>query len=664
MARTEQSVDWLAAPRIGRILLLLGMLALPHMLAMPIWASAAVLVTGLWRWWLARRARSMPPLLLRLGLAGGLATAIGIHYGGVNGLEAGGAMLVCMTAMKLLETRSQRDCRLLVYLGYLLILAQMLRSQDIPWTLWMIAALTLNTAVLIDLQHPQGLLPWKHNLRLSGRLLAKAIPLAIIFFVLFPRIPGPLWGLPRDASGGRTGLSDSMEPGMISQLSQSDEVAFRVRFEGAAPPNRELYWRGPVLADFDGYRWKPLDDIRREPSSLMQPVGPTIRYEIQLDPHGRRYLLALDLPTGTLPPNARISPDYVLESKEAVLDARLIQLESSTRWSLGVTDGSWELSLYRRLPQNLNPRTLDLAREWSSGLPDPADYVQRVLQMFREEPYSYTLEPPLLRGFHRIDQFLFETRAGFCEHFAAAFVVLMRAAGLPARVVTGYQGADNNGSYYIVRQSDAHAWAEVWLPQRGWLRIDPTAAIAPERIELGLAAALEDDSLLPAMSRGKNFRGYWLVAARLAWDKIDAAWNRGILAFGPELQRKFLQRFGLDDLRRMLFLLIGSVALLGLLISLHLAWQNRRRPPEDPLAALRDEFLRKSGLEWEGPERSPQHMQARLQAAGLLDAEAERIVSHYGRLRYARSNPPDQQLVQGLAESIRRWKPAPKGPAD
>ncbi|MGB1558452.1 MAG: transglutaminaseTgpA domain-containing protein, partial [Oceanococcaceae bacterium] len=527
MARTEQSVDWLAAPRIGRILLLLGMLAIPHMLAMPLWASAAVLLAGLWRWWLARRARSMPPMVLRLALAGALATAVGIYYGGVNGLEAGGALLVCMTAMKLLETRSQRDCRLLVFLGYMLILAQMLRSQDIPWTLWMIAALTLNTAVLIDLQHPQGLLPWKHNLRLSGRLLLKAAPLAIIFFVLFPRIPGPLWGLPRDASAGRAGLSDSMEPGIISQLSQSDDVAFRVRFEGDAPPNRELYWRGPVFADYDGLRWKPLNDVRVQPSSAMQPEGPIIRYEIQLDPHGRRYLLALDLPTGSLPSNAQLNADYVLQSREAIMDARLVPLESSTQWSLGLRDASWELDLYRKLPDGLNPRTLELAKRWSSGTSEPIQYVQRVLRMFREEPYSYTLEPPLLRGFHRIDQFLFESRAGFCEHFAAAFVVLMRAAGIPARVVTGYQGAENNGSYYIVRQSDAHAWTEIGLAGEGWTRIDPTAAIAPERIELGLAAALADSSLLPTMSRGRNFRGTWLVSLRLAWDRIDAAWNRG-----------------------------------------------------------------------------------------------------------------------------------------
>lgn len=659
MAR-DNATEWLAAPRIGRILALLGLLSLPHMLQMPPWASAAVLLIGAWRLWIARRGLRLPPLLLRLLLAGALATALALHYGSFNGLEAGMALLVAMTAMKALETRSRRDCRLLIYLGFLLLLGQVLRSQDMPWLVWMLLGVVLNLAVLIDLQHPQALLPMRGNLRRAGLLALKAIPLALVFFVLFPRIPGPLWGLPQEGSG-RTGLSDSMEPGNVSQLAQSDAVAFRVRFDGPAPPNRELYWRGPVLSRFDGIRWDPLPDEGGLPVPALQTSGPLIDYEIQLEAHGRKYLLALDMPLAPLPAQTYLNADYVLKSRQPVMDARLLPLRASTRWELAADAPRWQLGNYRRMPSGINPQTQALAANWAAESADSEAFVDRVLRHFRQQPYRYTLEPPRLTGRHRIDQFLFETRAGFCEHYAAAFVVLMRFVGLPARVVTGYQGSEPNGDYHIVRQSDAHAWAEVWIEGRGWMRVDPTAAIAPERIEYGLGAALGDSALLPGLARGYERRRDLAARLLLQWDRLDAAWNRTVLAFGPSLQRDFLRRFGVNELRDMLYALVAAIALVGLLLAAQVTWAHRRKPEADPLRAIRERLLRRAGIELPPAQRGPRQIEAALREAGLWDADSERLLAHYTRLRYARREPADPELLRGLRRALRAW-PARRRP--
>ncbi|MEN8719411.1 MAG: DUF3488 domain-containing protein, partial [Oceanococcaceae bacterium] len=291
---TAMTVDWLAQERIRRIVLLLCVLAVPHMLWMPIWASALFLLAVAWRLAAARTGGTLEPAWLRHALTLGGCAGVYLQFGSLNGQQPGVTLLVIMAGMKLLETRSLRDCRLLLYLGVLMLLGQLLYSQDLPWLIGLGLGLIGIVMVLIDLQHPQEVLPARVNLRLAARLAAKALPIALLFFVLFPRIPGPLWGLPADSSAGRTGLSDSMSPGDISSLAQSDEVAFRVRFTGEPPPNAELYWRGPVLVTFDGTRWTPRERLPSLKLDALLPHPDALAYEIQLEAHGRDYLPALE----------------------------------------------------------------------------------------------------------------------------------------------------------------------------------------------------------------------------------------------------------------------------------------------------------------------------------------------------------------------------------
>ncbi len=661
MAEPRTSVDWLASERITRIVLLLVLMALPHMLWMPIWASVIFLTSAGWRIFMARRGTTLRPAWLRTLMTLAAVAAIWLHFGGLNGQQPGVALLVVMSGMKLLETRTQRDCRLLVFLAILMLLGQLLYSQDLPWALWLVGGVVATLVVLLDLQHPQSLLPLRRNLRTASAIAAKALPLALLLFVLFPRIPGPLWGLPNDSSAGRTGLSDSMEPGNISSLAQSDEVAFRVRFDGQPPPRRELYWRGPVFVEFDGLSWSAQKQNPRSNYPALPPPDATdstrISYELQLQPHGRNYIPALELVTQPIPADIKMGRDYSLHSESPVVDARLLLLHATQSQTIGPTDEHWRLNRYRQLPDNLNPQTRALAASWAAQSPDTLALVQTALQYFREQPFRYTLNPGLLTRFDRIDQFLFESQAGFCEHYAAAFVVLMRSAGVPARVITGYQGAERNGDYYIVRQSDAHAWAEVWIPGRGWLRVDPTGAIAPDRIEYGIGGALADSAFLPMLARKGEFSGRWVAGLRLQWDRIDAFWNRAILAFGPELQRQFLSRFGMGELRKMLYALVGVIVLAGLLYALQMLWQNRRRPNTDPLAYLRTFLLKKARLTLSPSEQGPEQIRAALQAHGALDSEAERILGHYQRLRYARNTPATAEQAETLRKAIARWKP-------
>lgn len=660
---TAMTVDWLAQERIRRIVLLLCVLAVPHMLWMPIWASALFLLAVAWRLAAARTGGTLEPAWLRHALTLGGCAGVYLQFGSLNGQQPGVTLLVIMAGMKLLETRSLRDCRLLLYLGVLMLLGQLLYSQDLPWLIGLGLGLIGIVMVLIDLQHPQEVLPARVNLRLAARLAAKALPIALLFFVLFPRIPGPLWGLPADSSAGRTGLSDSMSPGDISSLAQSDEVAFRVRFTGEPPPNAELYWRGPVLVTFDGTRWTPRERLPSLKLDALLPHPDALAYEIQLEAHGRDYLPALERVTQPLPSDATMVFDYTLSSSSPVLDARLLRLQSLPEnhpaARLDAQVDPRRLFAYRQLPRDRNPQTRDLARRWFNESNNPETYIRRVLQHFRVEAFRYTLNPGLLTRPDRIDEFLFTQRAGFCEHYAASFVVLMRAAGIPARVVTGYQGAERNGDYYIVRQSDAHAWAEVWLEGVGWRRIDPTAAVAPERIELGLGGAL-DDASLSSLARGRNRDGQWLPYLQLRWDRIDAFWNRAILAYGPELQKQFLSRFGMGDLRSMLFGLVIVLAGSGLILALWLFWQHRPRRAEDPLADFRAQLLRRAGVPVDPSRQGPLQLRDALDAAGVLDAEMKRILGHYQRLRYARDSVPEVEQVRSLTQALRRWTPVRK----
>ncbi len=601
-----------------RLLAVLSLLLAPHLPRLPAWAAGLVLVILGWRGLVAWRGWPLLAGWLRLLLTIGAFAGVYLSFGRISGQTAGVALITVMAALKLTELRTRRDTMVMVFLMYFMLVTHFLFSQELWTAAYLLAITVLITAVLIDANHPGRALPLGASLGLSGGLVLRALPLMLLIFVLFPRIPGPIWGLPADAGAARSGLSDSMAPGEIAQLIASEEVAFRVRFDAAVPPAGERYWRGPSFARFDGRKW---DSGLRPPEAenpIAELAGPAYGYEVVLEPNRRPWLFALDLPSRVgLPPDARLNADYQLVLNHGeVRDRRLYRLTSQPRYRL------------------------------QTELPD-------TLRRYRTGDYYYSLQPPSL-GRHGVDEFLFDTRRGFCEHYASSFAVLMRAAGIPARIVTGYQGGEPNaiGDYWVIRQSDAHAWTEVWLAGRGWLRVDPTAAVAPERVERGIGSALTRAELPafldPARRQGFRFR----LQAR--WDWANAQWNRWVLGYGPELQADFLKRFGLVDWRGMILALTLLPSALLAVLGWLLLRQSQARRPED--AALRawhrlQRKLARLGLVQRDDE-GPRDFVARAAAVRPeLAAALDTALARYLELRYLAAPAAGRQAALDHAVS-------------
>lgn len=623
---------------------------IPHAEHQPPWLvaiAAAALALRAWLWH-ARRPLPSRWLLSTFVIAG--TVGIWLHYRTILGRDAGVGLLVLFMALKPLEMKSRRDAMVLVMLGLFLLLTHYFYSQSIPTGLWLMAAATLETATMIRIfggaQAPVLIF------RRAGILLAQAVPFMIVLFLLFPRVNGPLWGLPQDAHGSRSGLPDTIEPGSISDLVLNGAIAFRARFEGSPPAPSQLYWRGPVMDEFDGRSWRP---IRASSLPLHTPRidirGNTTAYEITLESHNQRWLLALEAPVG-LPEGTGLSARLQAFSREPIRQRSRFQLKAATDFRFGLDEPQVMLENALRLPRQGNTKARALAAEWKvKHSTNPQAIAAEALQLFRREAFVYTLQPPLL-GQESVDEFLFETRRGFCEHYASAFVFLMRAAGIPARIVAGYQGGETNpvDGYVVVRQSDAHAWAEIWLADRGWQRVDPTAAIAPSRVEEGIARALPATEPLPVMAR---LDLDWLRQFRFRWEAINNRWNQWVLGYNPERQKELLQNLGLDDIdwRGMTALL---AALSGLILLGVTAWAMWQRPRLDAAQRLWLRFCRqmaRAGLArhpWEGPrEFAGRIASVRPEAAGIVYAVAEAyIAARYGR--------PHPQALDRLKTAMRR----------
>jgi len=558
---------------------------LPHVEHQPSWLSAltaAIFVWAGWLWWRNERLPGRWPLALLVAAACG---GVLFEFRTLFGRDAGVAMLVVFMAMKLLELRSRRDATVVVTLGYFLLLTHYFYSQSIPTGLWLLAALTLITAALVRLHGGPASTP-ALTLRYAGMLTLQALPFMIALYLLFPRVAGPLWGLPQDAHSGRSGLSEQMAPGNIANLALSSEIAFRVRFAGPAPQRDKLYWRGPVLEIHDGRIWRHPGGRGRAPQ--IEALSAPLAYESTLEAHQQRWLLALDAP-GPLPANLTLSGGLTATSREPVIQRQRFSLSAILDFRFNRDEDPNVLRRNLALPADANPRTRELARSWQASGADPEGLVQKALGLLSGEDFTYTLQPPLL-GDQPVDDFLFVTRRGFCEHYASAFVVLMRAAGVPARVVTGYQGGELNplDGFVVVRQSDAHAWSEVWLAGRGWTRVDPTAAVSPARVESGIASAMPSGEPLPALIQ---FRSDWFRTLLFRWEAINNVWNQYVLGYNPQRQREFLARLGFPDADWRNLAAILTVTCSVLLLALA-AWTIARRPQLDPAARLWQKALR------------------------------------------------------------------------
>lgn len=642
-------VRWLAA------LLICAQLPLwPHMLT---WVGVTGVALVLARLALSDAQRSSKFWRRALLPALALAAALGIRaeFGYFLARDPCVEFLYMLVGIKFLEARAVRDGTLLVCLAIFLSITRFFYTQTIDAALFALPVLFALGGTLATLRDTgTARSHWRHELNATGRLLLQGIPLAALLFVLFPRLAGPLWGSPTE-SGARTGLSDSMAPGMISNLSRSDAVAFRVAFAGRPPPSAQRYWRGPVFTRFDGETWRA--QYKLHGGKLAPRNGPVIEYTVTLEPNGKQWLFALEHPAG-LPESpsddamiARspsevgvLTYDQQIVAKAPVTQTVRYRQRSSLSSSFPASEADSERDNLQ-LPRN-NRRTQDYAREWRARVASDRAYIAEVLHWFHDEKFVYTLEPPPL-AHDPVDGFLFDTRRGFCEHYASSFVILMRAAGIPARIVTGYQGGEMNpeGDYMIVRDSDAHAWTEVLLNGQ-WQRFDPTAAVAPSRIEDGLGAALPSEDRVPYFARAEMT---WLKGLRLRLDSVNYQWQRGVVGFNLDRQRNMLLRFGLDDLRPWQLVVVAALAafIWGVtVLSMTAAHRTRkvpelalwqrfcqrlshaglpRRPHEGPL-----DYTRRAAVRW--PDRA-----AMFTALGDV----------YTRLRYG---PEDRQRVALIAQ--------------
>ena len=610
---------------IGSLLLV----AAPHALRAPWWLTALTLCLFAWRFWYALNRAPLPSRWLVIGVAAVGMLGVWMEYRTLFGRGPGIILLVLFAGLKLLETRNHRDAALAAFLGYFLIVTNFLYTQSIPTAVLMFTALFALTATLIGLSAPQRNL--RANVRTASLLLAHAAPAALVLFLLFPRVQGPLWGLPQDAYSAMTGLSESMAPGNLSSLAQSDAIAFRAEFQGEPPPHAQRYWRGPVLWDFDGRTWTMMPALLRD---FSEPKGGRrYRYDVVLEPHNRPWLFALER-AASLPERSRMTLDGQLLSSSAIRARIRYDISSAVAAEPEAAEDARLLSRARRLPAGSNPRAAALAEEWRAAASNDGEVLARAIGFLRQGRYTYTLEPALL-GADAVDDFLFGTKEGFCEHFSSAFVFLMRAAGVPARVVTGYQGGEVNlvDSIITVRQSDAHAWAEVHLAGRGWVRVDPTAAAVPGRVEAGLARAVPQNQSLPLMMREPL---EWLKSTRDRWEALAHQWNVWVLGYNPERQRDLMSLIGMRDADwRSLTATLFTV--LGVLTLLLLAWSLGRLARPDPVQRAWRAFCRKlaaQGIE-RAPNEGPRDYASR--AARALPASRRtilRIGYQYIRLRY------------------------------
>jgi protein-glutamine gamma-glutamyltransferase len=638
---TPTQTWWLLAAALSALLPLT-----PHV---PSWLSALALALLAGRALLNRTQRRLPARfwLILLTFAG--SAGVLVQFRTLFGQNPGVALLVLFLALKPLETRTRRDGLAVIFLCYFLVLAQFFFAQSIATAAMTLATIVAVTAALGSLA--DGRAQPADLLRRSGLMLLQATPFMLLLFVLFPRVQGPLWGLPRDAFSALTGLSDSMAPGSISNLSQSDAIAFRAKFS-ETPPREQLYWRGPVLTEFDGRTWRP-ERGPPLPRLPYTPQGPSIEYEVTLEPHAKTWLYALELP-GKLPPDSLITGDYQLIARAPVTARQRYTVSSHTEMTAGREEATAVLRRALALPGDFNPRTRELGQRWrDQGKTDDA-VIEAATRFFLTQGLGYTLTPPL-PGRHGIDEFLFETRQGFCEHFSGAFVFALRAAGLPARVVTGYQGGEMNpfDGYFTVRQYDAHAWAEVWLEDRGWTRIDPTALSVPSRISQNLAAAVPAGSPLPFLTRADLA---WLRELRLRLDAVANTWNQWVIGYNPERQREFLNRLGMraPDWRQMTATLavLAGLVLLGLT-----AWALRQHRRVDAAQRAWLRLARRLGrrglprARWEAPLAYADRVAVRFPESA---AEIRAISALYGRLRYGSLDPV---LLDELKIRIARFRP-------
>ena len=634
---------------------------LPHTEHIKWWVTVSCALLLFWRGWLTLSGRRLPPSLVLLPIAVMMMAAVYLTHRTLFGKEAGVTMLVLLLTCKLLEMHAKRDLFVVIYLGFFLLLTSFFYQQSIFAAILTLTGVCLLLTAQLSFHYTGSSPPLRQRLKFAGTILGLAIPVTIIAFILFPRIQGPLWGLPGDAGSARSGLSSSMAPGNISDLAQSEEIAFRVKFTEDIPAKPQLYWRGIVMNLFDGRQWSP-DESRRStrPEQSQDWVsygGKPVHQEITLEANGQNWLFSLDMPAskpeieGVAETAANLNRQMESRRTQSSTERIKYTVESYPVYQLEANSSYDQHLSSLLLPEGFNPRTNEWAASLRQQYTDDLQLIQAVLNHFRKENYVYTLEPPRL-GRNSADEFLFNTRAGFCEHYASAFVLLMRAANIPARVVAGYQGGELNSvdGYLEVRQSDAHAWAEVWLAGKGWIRIDPTAAVAPERVQRSLNYAVPRQGLAGLINLSPGSISIF-NKMRMQWSAVNNSWNQWVLNYNQNTQKSLLNSLGFIKVDwaqvTLLFFIASSLVLAVIALPL-----MRNRPRISALDKVYFSFCRKmekkttARVAHEGPQAYLERLRLALPANEYENAE--RFMTLYTAARYGKNPGPENMLIRRL----------------
>jgi len=661
--RVRQEMN--ALPRESRdtlfLLLVVGWVMLPLLDVLPLWATALAAGALLWRGWLAWHARPLPGRWWLLGMLLAVIAGTLLTHKTVLGRDAGVTLTTLLLALKTLELRARRDAFVIFFLSFFTMLTNFFFSQSLLTAASMVVGLLGLLTALVNAHKPVGKPPLRESARTAGTMVLLGAPIVAALFIFFPRL-APLWGTPSDTSTGRTGLSSTMQVGNVAQLALDETVALRVRFaNNVVPPQQQLYFRGPVLGHFNGLEWKAMSSApggmwRVPPPADLQVSGEGVRYQVTQEPHQLPWALLLEAtPEAPELPGRRLTmtPDLQWISNRPFSELVRFEVTSYPEFRHGPLEMTPALRAFTELPPGYNPRTLQLAADMRTDPAlagaDTAALVNAAMLRLRTGGYTYTLEPGV-SGQHSADEFWFDTKAGFCEHIASAFVVLMRALDIPSRIVTGYQGGELNGvdGYWTVRQADAHAWTEVWEAGKGWVRVDPTSAVAPGRI--GAAQRLQ----APRGAVGNainNVVGAGLIAGlRSAWEAVNNGWNQWVLNYTQTSQVNLLKKLGFEspsweDLLRVLAGLVAAAALLGV------AWARWERHRQDPWLRLLEQArqrLQDAGLELGHSTPARSMAQAARQQFGDAAAPAAAWLLRLEALRYA---PGGDNTAQGTAYS-------------
>ena len=596
------------------LLLVITTVVLPQVAHLPLWCSGLVAGVLVWRGILAWKSQPLPGrwwlvTLLIVAVAATLAT-----HKTILGRDAGVTLLVILLALKTLELRTQRDAFVVFFLGFFCMLSNFLFSQSLLTAFAMLAALMGLLTALVNAHMPVGKPPLMVAAKIAAKMVLLGAPIMVVLFMLFPRL-APLWGMPGGPAQGKSGLSADMRVGTIAKLALDDSIALRIKFDDKPPAAKDIYLRGPVLASFDGREWLPSKNYPA--NAKLRVSGRPINYEVSLEPNNKPWLFVVDA-AATAPSLAgyelRMTPDLQWLSNRPITELVRYKAQSYTQFSYGPQEAEPSLKNYLDLPAGFNPRTLQLAADMKRDVrfvqADAATLANEIMQKLRTGGYEYTLEPGVY-GDNTADEFWFDRKTGFCEHIASAFVVLMRALNVPARIVTGYQGGEFNAidGYWVVRQSDAHAWAEIWQAGKqdgstvgSWIRVDPTSAVSPQRID-----SLQRLSA-PSSAFGGVMASLWtntvgtgynpLLQLRAVWDAVNNTWNQKILNYSEATQLNVLKNLGFTspswtDLSYVLITIIVAASLFGIAWT---TWDKRQHDPWLRLLSSVRTRLEKTGL--------------------------------------------------------------------